>query len=84
MAMAVRCQPDLLASMLHMIHLLSRRHASSFAAVPPDVQAGCARGTTLTKATTAEIAVQRLVAGKLTEEKVHGAHDKPFNVLFVL
>eukprot|EP00965_Chrysotila_dentata_P167289 5523509-Pleurochrysis_carterae.AAC.3 len=61
-----------------MIHLLSRRQASAFAAIPPDVQAGHAREISLTKA----IAVQRLVAGKLTEEKVHGAQDKPFQHMF--
>lgn len=81
MALPVRRQANLLASLLHMIHLLTRRHDSSFLDIPSVVASPAMRppqspashpALSLTKATDDAIDVQNQAAkkAKLNEQKV--------------
>ena len=62
MAMCVRRSTDLLASLLTMLHLQTRRHQAAYNALPAAVRDNLVQGSTLTKATEAAIRVQDEIA----------------------
>eukprot|EP00965_Chrysotila_dentata_P075753 2502971-Pleurochrysis_carterae.AAC.1 len=62
MAMCVRRSTDLLASLLTMLHLQTRRHQAAYNALPAAVRDNLVQGSTLTKATQAAIKVQDEIA----------------------
>eukprot|EP00965_Chrysotila_dentata_P049870 1653137-Pleurochrysis_carterae.AAC.4 len=51
MAMPLRKQPELLASLLHMLHLLSRRHAAAYRSLPEVASSNAERDLAMTNAT---------------------------------